>query len=121
MLSRARGLAPKGFSFDASLMMSVRPSSRCSSSMGLPGTYGDSERTLSTASWPGSDRDMGRILAGRRLTLRASWPKHPRMNRRLLAVLAVSACFHTAAFGSELPDYVRYAENKHSARLEVAI
>ncbi len=35
---RTTGDAPIGFSFDASLMMSVSPYSRCTSSMGLPGT-----------------------------------------------------------------------------------
>jgi hypothetical protein len=43
------------------------------------------------------------------------------MKRRLLALLAIAVCFHTGASGGELPDYVRYAENKNSARLEVAI
>ena len=39
---RTRGLGPRGFSFDASLMMraSASPNSRASSSIGLPGTYG---------------------------------------------------------------------------------
>jgi hypothetical protein len=43
------------------------------------------------------------------------------MKTRLLAMLAISVGFHVRAFGGELPDYVRYAEDKHSARLEVAI
>ena len=37
-LLKTTGEAPIGFSFDASLMTSVSPYSRCTSSMGLPGT-----------------------------------------------------------------------------------
>lgn len=40
---------------------------------------------------------------------------------RLFALLTVSTWFHASAFAAELPDYIRYAENKRSARLEVAI
>jgi hypothetical protein len=43
------------------------------------------------------------------------------MKLRVLVLLVFSACLHTGAFAGELPDYVRYAENKRSARLEVAI
>jgi hypothetical protein len=43
------------------------------------------------------------------------------MKRRPSAVLALLACFHTACFAADLPYYIRYAENTHSARLEVAI
>ncbi len=38
MAAMATGLGPNGFSFEASLMMLLMPSSRSSSSMGLPGT-----------------------------------------------------------------------------------
>ncbi|MEN6291260.1 MAG: hypothetical protein ABFD07_04475, partial [Methanobacterium sp.] len=37
--STASGEAPKGFSFDANLIISVIPYSRVTSSTGLPGTY----------------------------------------------------------------------------------
>ncbi len=43
------------------------------------------------------------------------------MQRRIFAVLGLWACLHTACFAASLPDYIRYAENLHSARLEVAI
>jgi hypothetical protein len=43
------------------------------------------------------------------------------MKGRLFAALAISLVFHAGAFGGELPDYVRYAEDKRSARLEVAV
>ncbi|HEU4778712.1 MAG TPA: hypothetical protein VFS58_02400 [Steroidobacteraceae bacterium] len=43
------------------------------------------------------------------------------MKRRLFAVLALLASFHTVCFAADLPDYIRYAENQRSARLEVAI
>jgi hypothetical protein len=43
------------------------------------------------------------------------------MNARLFAALAISLGFHAGAFGADLPDYVRYAEDRRSARLEVAI
>lgn len=43
------------------------------------------------------------------------------MKRRLFAVLAISLGLHAGAFAGELPDYVRYAEDKRSARLEVAV
>jgi hypothetical protein len=43
------------------------------------------------------------------------------MKRRLFAVLPLLACLHTASFAADLPDYIRYAENQRSARLEVAI
>src|SRR5215472_15509052 len=36
----ARGEGPSGFSLEASLIDSLIPSSRCSSSGGLPGSYG---------------------------------------------------------------------------------
>ncbi len=50
----------------------------------------------------------------------SSWPKHPAMKPRIL-VLAFALCSHAGASAAELPDYVRYAENQRSARLEVAI
>jgi hypothetical protein len=43
------------------------------------------------------------------------------MNKALMSLLAFSLCLATGASGSDLPDYVRYAEDKDSARLEVAI
>ena len=45
------GLGPRGFSFDASFTMVAgsRSSSRATSSMGLPPTYGAIERTCSGA------------------------------------------------------------------------
>jgi hypothetical protein len=43
------------------------------------------------------------------------------MNIRILLLAAISTWFHGAALADGLPDYVRYAENKRSARLEVAI
>ena len=43
------------------------------------------------------------------------------MKRRLFAGLAFSLGLHTGVFAGELPDYVRYAEDKRSARLEVAV
>src|SRR6187399_581726 len=124
MASSALGLGPKGFSFDASLMMSVRPSSRCNSSMGLPGTYGDSDRTLSTARSPGSlfVGVMSRILQ-ERLTPRSPCRKHPGMRTRILALVAavVAQWFHGALHAGELPDYMRFREDANGARLEIAI
>ncbi len=43
------------------------------------------------------------------------------MSRRVLALLAVSLNFAGITWAGDLPDYIRYAENKRSARLEVAI
>jgi hypothetical protein len=43
------------------------------------------------------------------------------MKRRLFAVLALLATLPAACFAAGLPDYIRYAENQRSARLEVAI
>jgi hypothetical protein len=45
------------------------------------------------------------------------------MNVRLLSLLAIlaSSGFSAASFADELPDYVRFAEDARSARLEVAI
>jgi hypothetical protein len=43
------------------------------------------------------------------------------MKSRLLAVLVSSLWFHTAASADALPDYIRYAEDARSSRLEVAI
>jgi hypothetical protein len=45
------------------------------------------------------------------------------MKTRLLALVAILATpgFHGASWAGELPDYIRYAENARSARLEVAI
>src|SRR5438094_2755301 len=40
MAATARGDGPRGFSFEASFTTSSRPSSRLTSSTGLPGTYG---------------------------------------------------------------------------------
>src|SRR5438067_2384785 len=40
MAAMARGEGPSGFSFDAIFTTSSRPSSRFTSSTGLPGTYG---------------------------------------------------------------------------------
>src|SRR5258706_8249784 len=53
--SRALGLGPRGFSFDASLTIvsSAKPYSRASSSIGFPGTYGAIRRTYSGASAAG--------------------------------------------------------------------
>src|SRR6185369_17157239 len=47
--SSARCPGPNGFSLDASLMLSLMPYSRSSSSSGLPGMYGASVRTPSGA------------------------------------------------------------------------
>src|SRR3954470_2730861 len=44
MASRARGDGPSGFSLEASLIAPAMWSSRSSSSTGLPGTYGSSDR-----------------------------------------------------------------------------
>src|SRR5690349_8349631 len=63
---------------------------------------------------------MDRIVTGRRLTPRPCCRKHPRMRTRL-AWLALLVCFHGAVSAADLPDYIRYAENRRSARLEVAI
>jgi pheromone shutdown protein TraB len=43
------------------------------------------------------------------------------MKLRIPAFLWLWACLHSGAFAAELPDYIRYAENRQSARLEVAI
>ncbi len=43
------------------------------------------------------------------------------MIRRLLALLAFSLSAHAAWAADELPDYIRYAEDRQSSRLEVAI
>jgi hypothetical protein len=43
------------------------------------------------------------------------------MNIRILLLAAIATGFHGAALADGLPDYVRYAEDKRSARLEVAI
>jgi hypothetical protein len=43
------------------------------------------------------------------------------MKSRALPAMLITLCFHTVTSAGELPDYVRYAENKRSARLEVAI
>lgn len=43
------------------------------------------------------------------------------MKLRILVLLSAWACLNSSAFAAELPDYIRYAENKQSARLEVAI
>lgn len=43
------------------------------------------------------------------------------MKLRHLAWVAIAACMSTQAFAVELPDYIRFAEDKRSARLEVAI
>lgn len=43
------------------------------------------------------------------------------MAYRLLLFLALAGCVMVTALGAELPDYIRYAEDKRSARLEVAI
>jgi hypothetical protein len=42
------------------------------------------------------------------------------MNTRLVALLAFSLCCRIG-YGGELPDYIRYAEDEESARLEIAI
>src|SRR6185295_16246625 len=44
----------------------------------------------------------------------------PDMTPRLLLLLALSL-IHRAAFATELPDYIRYAEDATNSRLEVAI
>ena len=46
--------------------------------------------------------------------------KHRAMKIRLLALLAF-ACLSARAFCAELPDYIRYADDQQSTRLEVAI
>ena len=43
------------------------------------------------------------------------------MKSRLLAVLVSSLWFHTAVSADTLPDYIRYAEDAKTSRLEVAI
>lgn len=45
------------------------------------------------------------------------------MNARILPSLTIlgSLCFHHASLAAELPDYIRFAEDAKSARLEVAI
>lgn len=43
------------------------------------------------------------------------------MKFKLLASLAFVACLTARAFSAELPDYIRYAADKQSTRLEVAI
>lgn len=43
------------------------------------------------------------------------------MNKRLLVLLAVTAWFPIVAFADRPPDYIRFAEDAASARLEVAI
>jgi hypothetical protein len=43
------------------------------------------------------------------------------MNKRVLTLLAASLCAPTASFADAPPDYVRYAEDRQSARLETAI
>jgi len=43
------------------------------------------------------------------------------MKSRLLAVLATSLWFHSAVSAETLPDYIRYAEDAKTSRLEVAI
>ncbi len=45
------------------------------------------------------------------------------MNERLLPLLAIlfSLGFHSASFAENLPDYIRFAEDGKSARLEVAV
>jgi hypothetical protein len=43
------------------------------------------------------------------------------MKMKILALLLFSACPASGTFATELPDYIRYAEDKQSARLEVAI
>src|SRR4051812_40390394 len=80
MAARALGLGPNGFSFDASLMMLVMPSSRSSSSMGFPGTYGARVRTLSTARAPG-DIPFSIDASGNRSRVRT---QHAEQRRALL-------------------------------------
>src|SRR6476469_10075616 len=55
MAASARGLGPRGFSLEASLTMRAgsSPSSRATSSIGLPPTYGESPRTYCGA-WAAS-------------------------------------------------------------------
>ncbi len=43
------------------------------------------------------------------------------MKSRVLALLAFSFCLQGTSWAAELPDYVRYAEDAGSARLEVAV
>jgi hypothetical protein len=43
------------------------------------------------------------------------------MKARYLPLLALALCMHGAALAAEAPDYVRYAEDEKSARLEIAI
>ena len=47
--------------------------------------------------------------------------KHGRMTRRLPMLLALASFFSATALAAEPPDYIRYAEDAASARLEVAI
>jgi len=57
------------------------------------------------------------------LTPLSTCRNHLGVNTRLLSLLAilVSSGFSTASVADELPDYVRFAEDANSARLEVAI
>jgi hypothetical protein len=43
------------------------------------------------------------------------------MNFRAFALLLILPCVHGGATAAPLPDYIRYKEDRHSARLEVAI
>jgi hypothetical protein len=68
-------------------------------------------------------RILGQVItsASLRLTPRPPEPKHRGMKLRILAWVAFAACFSARASAAELPDYIRFAEDKQSARLEVAI
>src|SRR5690606_18651064 len=78
---RARGPGPNGFSFEASLMLSLMPYSRSSSSIGLPGTYGAMPRTPGAISDVGS-KDIGLRAAGLEL---CAWAERARTQFGLLA------------------------------------
>src|SRR5437899_1137034 len=64
MASRTFGLGPRGFSFDASLTISLsaNPYSRASSSMGFPGTYGEMRRMYSGERSASASQLIGNLL-----------------------------------------------------------
>src|SRR5215813_14978063 len=64
MALRTRSDGGRGFSLEASLMTSVRPNSRSSSSMGFPGSYGAIPRMCSLA-MDSQDTVMKGSLSGR--------------------------------------------------------
>src|SRR5207244_12531855 len=98
--SRAAGKGGNGPSFDASLTTRPRPSSRWTSSTGLPGSYGTrsaiarrkvtirSCRLARTPAQPVEERSPGRAEGGRDGAARA------RARRRLLRLLADDRLSH---------------------------